>query len=112
MDITKDSEVSSAVENTVAWTRRSGATLGGVINCAGIATAAKIIDAHGNPHSLDLWNFAIAVNLTGSFNLSRLVCKHLIEVAPEGEDAERGVVIFVASSAAVSDTALYDFTQT
>ncbi|KAI5121872.1 hypothetical protein M0805_001080 [Coniferiporia weirii] len=99
-DITADGEVEAAVEGTVSWAKETGATLGGVVNCAGIATAAKVIDAHGNPHSLDLWNFAVAVNLTGAFNLTRLVCKHLINVTPEGSDGERGIVIFVASSAA------------
>lgn len=41
------------------------------------------------------------VNLTGSFNLTRLVLEHLIKVDPEpGSDGERGVVIFVSSAAA------------
>jgi len=100
-DITELSEVTSAVNKTVEWTSRSGAPLGGVINCAGVATAAKIIDAHGQPHSLDIWEFTIAVNLTGSFNLTRLVLEHLVKVDPEtGSDGERGVVIFVSSAAA------------
>lgn len=74
-----------------------------MINCAGVGTAAKIIDAQGEPHSLALWDFALAVNLTGSFNLTRLVLKHLVKVEPEegGTDGERGVVIFVSSAAAV-----------
>ena len=101
-DITELSEVASAVNKTVEWTSRSGAPLGGVINCAGVGTAAKIIDAHGQPHSLDIWEFTIAVNLTGSFNLTRLVLEHLVKVDPEtGSDGERGVVIFVSSAAAV-----------
>lgn len=100
-DVTNERDVSDAVESTISWTQKSGAQLGGVLNCAGVATAAKIIDAQGNPHSLDLWNFAVAVNLTGSFNLTRLVCKYLVNVPPEGDDGERGVVIFVASAAAV-----------
>jgi 3-hydroxyacyl-CoA dehydrogenase/3-hydroxy-2-methylbutyryl-CoA dehydrogenase len=62
---------------------------------------SKIIDSHGNPHSLDLWDFTIAVNLTGTFNLTRLALPHLISVNPEGPDGERGVIIFVSSSAAV-----------
>ena len=41
------------------------------------------------------------VNLTGTFNLTRITCKHLITVPPEGPDGERGVVVMVASSAAV-----------
>ena len=41
------------------------------------------------------------VNLTGTFNLTRIACKHLVKVPPEGPDGERGVVVMVASSAAV-----------
>ncbi|KII95333.1 hypothetical protein PLICRDRAFT_34176 [Plicaturopsis crispa FD-325 SS-3] len=101
MDITKLEQVEQAVEDAVKWTEETGAALGGVINCAGVGTAAKIIDAHNEPHSLDLWNFTIAVNLTGTFNLTRLALKHLVRVAPEDTaDKERGVVVLVASSAA------------
>lgn len=103
LDIREVSQIDDAVEKTVAWTKESGALLGGVINCAGVGVAAKIIDFKGEPHSLDLWDFAIAVNLTGSFNLTRLALKHLVKVeAEQGPDAERGVIIFVASAAAVS----------
>lgn len=101
-DITVLDDISAAVDGTMKWTSQTNAALGGVINCAGVGTAAKIIDAHGEPHSLDLWEFAMAVNLTGSFNLTRLVVKHLVKVDPEQTaDAERGVVVFVASAAAV-----------
>ena len=107
-DITQLTEVTSAVNKTVEWTSKTGATLGGVVNCAGVATAAKIINAHGEPHSLDIWDFVIAVNLTGTFNLTRLVLQHLIKVDPEtGRDGERGVVIFVSSSAAVSSDSVF-----
>ncbi|KAF7983730.1 hypothetical protein HWV62_19687 [Athelia sp. TMB] len=101
VDITQVAQIASAVDDVASWTKETGAHLGGVINCAGVGVAAKIIDAHNEPHSLDLWDFAIAVNLTGSFNLTRLALKHLIAVPPEeGDDGERGLVIFVASSAA------------
>lgn len=43
----------------------------------------------------------MAVNLTGTFNLTRIACKYLVNVPPEGPDGERGVVIMVASAAAV-----------
>ncbi len=49
-----------------------------------------------------MWNFALAINLTGTFNLTRIACKYLVNVPPEGPDGERGVVVMVASSAAVS----------
>jgi len=48
-----------------------------------------------------VWNLAIDINLTGTFNLTRIACKHLVKVPTEGPDGERGVVVMVASSAAV-----------
>jgi len=48
-----------------------------------------------------VWNFVLGINLTGTFNLTRLACKYLVKVPPEGPDGERGVVVMVASSAAV-----------
>lgn len=42
-DITKIPEVQNVVDRTVAWTQQTGAVLGGVINCAGIGTPAKVI---------------------------------------------------------------------
>jgi NAD(P)-dependent dehydrogenase (short-subunit alcohol dehydrogenase family) len=66
-----------------------------------LLTAKQIIGANGEPHSLDVWNFVLGVNLTGTFNLTRIVCKYLVRVLPEGPDEERGVVVMVASSAAV-----------
>lgn len=111
-DITKLEQVERAVDGTVEWTAATGAPLGGVINCAGVGTAAKIIDAHNEPHPLDLWDFTIAVNLTGTFNLTRLELRHLVKVAPEdGPDGERGVVVLVSSAAAVSREILSAFSQ-
>lgn len=62
----------------------------------------QTITGRGVPHSLDLFEFAIRVNVTGTFDLTRRVLEHLILTEPEGEDGERGVVIMVASAAAVS----------
>jgi len=59
-----------------------------------------VIDASGSPLSLDLFKFTQEVNVMGTFNLARLVCKHLIEVPAEGEDGERGIVVMVSSAAA------------
>jgi NAD(P)-dependent dehydrogenase (short-subunit alcohol dehydrogenase family) len=67
------------------------------------------VDSNGNPHPLSLWNFTLDVNLTGTFNLTRLALKHLITVVPEQPDGERGVVIMVASAAAVSQSHNLDF---
>lgn len=121
LDITQVGDIAKVVEQVVSWTKRTGAPLGGIINCAGVGVAGKvrcfisgiricfarakwsmqIIDADGQPHSLDVWNFTMDVNLTGTFNLTRLACKHMVTVPPEGPDGERGVVVMVASAAAV-----------
>ncbi|KAF8878868.1 hypothetical protein BD779DRAFT_1612982 [Infundibulicybe gibba] len=90
-----------ALLQTVKWISVTKAPLRGVVSCAGVGTAAKIIDRDGEPHSLNLWDFTIAVNLTGTFNLVRLALKHMVKTDPEdGSDGERGVIILVSSSAA------------
>lgn len=61
-----------------------------------------MIDARGFPLSLDLYKYTLAVNVAGTFDLTRLVCQHLVNVPPEGDDGERGVVVMVTSAAAVS----------
>ncbi|KZS94367.1 putative 3-hydroxyacyl-CoA dehydrogenase [Sistotremastrum niveocremeum HHB9708] len=99
-NITKTEEIQEAVDKAAEWAAKNNAPLGGVIHCAGVGTAAKVVESDGRPHSLELWNFTLGINLTGTFNLSRLVCPHLIKVAPEGPDEERGVIVMVASSAA------------
>ncbi|KAK7031684.1 3-hydroxy-acyl-CoA dehydrogenase, partial [Favolaschia claudopus] len=100
-DITNLKQIQQAVDGTVEWAAATNAPLGGVINCAGVGTAAKIIDAHNEPHSLDLWDFTLAVNVTGTFNLTRLALQHMIKATPEdGPDGERGVIVMVSSAAA------------
>jgi len=40
------------------------------------------------------------VNLTGTFNLTRLANEHLLSVQPDGRDGERGIIIMTSSAAA------------
>jgi NAD(P)-dependent dehydrogenase (short-subunit alcohol dehydrogenase family) len=61
----------------------------------------QVIDAQGAPHSADLWDFALAVNLSGTFHLARLALPHMIKNSGSGPDAERGVLVFASSAAAV-----------
>ncbi|PVG00940.1 putative 3-hydroxyacyl-CoA dehydrogenase [Serendipita vermifera] len=99
-DLTKDAEIEQAVNQSLEWSKQTGAVLGGVVNCGGVAIAQKVVASDGTPHSLDLFEFALQLNVTGTFNLTRRVLEHLIKVEPEGEDKERGVIIMVASAAA------------
>ncbi|KAH9072268.1 AICARFT/IMPCHase bienzyme [Lactarius deliciosus] len=81
LNISQVEDITRVVEQVVLWTKETGSQLGGVINCAGVGTAAKVsqmLSLRAKPHSLDVWNF----------------------VPPEGPDEERGVVVMVASAAA------------
>jgi short-subunit dehydrogenase involved in D-alanine esterification of teichoic acids len=41
-DLTNAAEVEKTVQNVVGWVTSTKATLGGVVNCAGVASAAKV----------------------------------------------------------------------
>jgi NAD(P)-dependent dehydrogenase (short-subunit alcohol dehydrogenase family) len=70
-----------------------------LMNCAGIGPAAKTT-SKGKPHSFDLFQKVITINLIGSFNCIRLAATDLAELDPINEDGERGVFISTASVAA------------
>ena len=70
----------------------------GLVNCAGIAPAEKIVGKKG-PHSLELFQKVITVNLIGSFNMMRLAAEAMSANEPEAT-GERGVMISTASVAA------------
>jgi NAD(P)-dependent dehydrogenase (short-subunit alcohol dehydrogenase family) len=93
-DVTDSAQVKNAVD---AAAQKFGA-LHGAINCAGIATAERVIGREG-PQPLEHFSKVIAVNLIGTFNVIRLAGAKMIERAVEpGED--RGVIVCTASVAA------------
>ncbi len=73
-------------------------TLFGLVNCAGIAPAAKTVGKDG-AHSLAAFSKVVTVNLIGSFNMIRLAAEAMSKNAPE-PTGERGVLISTASVAA------------
>ncbi len=72
--------------------------LRGLVSCAGIGGAAKVVGKNG-AHPLDAFSKTIQVNLIGSFNMARLAATAMASNAPL-EDNERGVIINTASIAA------------
>ena len=70
----------------------------GLVNCAGVAPAAKIVGKNG-AHSLDLFQKVVSINLIGSFNMMRLAAEAMSANTPE-PTGERGVMINTASVAA------------
>ncbi|MDN5843758.1 MAG: 3-hydroxyacyl-CoA dehydrogenase [Alcaligenaceae bacterium] len=92
-DVTQESDAQAVVEAATHEGR-----LFGLINCAGIAPAARIVGKSG-AHPLDLFRKVIDINLVGTFNMSRLAAQAMSQNEPE-PTGERGVLINTASVAA------------
>ena len=69
------------------------------VNCAGIATARRIIGRNG-PAPLEAFRRVIEVNLIGTFNVMRVCASDMADLEPVNETGERGVMIATASVAA------------
>jgi NAD(P)-dependent dehydrogenase (short-subunit alcohol dehydrogenase family) len=92
-DVTDEDSVREAVEAT-----RELGELRGAINCAGVASAEKVLGREG-PHSLDSFVQVVQVNLVGTFNVIRLAAEVMSRNEPL-ESGERGVIVNTASVAA------------
>ena len=88
----------AAIRAAVAEARERFGGLHGVVNCAGVAPAERVLGKTG-PHGLESFQRAININLVGTFNVTRLAAQVMAENEP-GEDGERGVVVTTASVAA------------
>ncbi|MEV4776250.1 SDR family NAD(P)-dependent oxidoreductase [Microbacterium sp. LWH12-1.2] len=92
-DVTSVEEVQAAVA-----TAQAAAPLRIVVNCAGIAPPAKVLDREGNPAVLGDFERIIRINLVGTFNVisqaSAVIAKN------ELIDGDRGVIVSTASVAA------------
>jgi NAD(P)-dependent dehydrogenase (short-subunit alcohol dehydrogenase family) len=93
-DITSESAAQAAVANAMT----AFGQINGLVNCAGIVGAQKILGKEG-PHALDSFSQVINVNLIGSFNLLRLAAAAIGEGTAD-DGGERGVIINTASVAA------------
>ena len=92
-DVSQEADGQAAVAAATGLGR-----LMGLVNCAGIAPAAKTVGRDG-AHPLALFSKTITVNLIGSFNMIRLAAEAMAKNAPEST-GERGVLISTASVAA------------
>jgi NAD(P)-dependent dehydrogenase (short-subunit alcohol dehydrogenase family) len=70
-----------------------------VVNCAGIAPAAKTV-SRGEAHDPAMFQKTIGINLIGSFHCASEGAKHMVAAEPIGPDGARGVIINTASVAA------------
>jgi len=93
-DITSEIDCRTAIASAVGV---FGA-LHGVINCAGVAPAERVLGRNG-AHGLESFRRTIEINLIGSFNMVRLAAEAMAG-GEHDEEGERGVVINTASVAA------------
>lgn len=70
----------------------------GLVNCAGIGVASRVVGRDG-PMPLEDYTRVIQVNLVGSFNMMRLVAAHMTAQDPDA-GGERGAIVNTASVAA------------
>lgn len=92
-DVTSEADAQAAIDAATA-----AGNLRGLVNCAGIAPAARIVGKTG-PHELSLFRRVIDINLVGSFNMARLAAQAMTSNDPQ-DTGERGVIINTASVAA------------
>ncbi|KIP15361.1 3-hydroxy-2-methylbutyryl-CoA dehydrogenase [Burkholderia ubonensis] len=92
-DVSREEDAQAAVDAAT----RAG-TLRGLVNCAGIAPAAKTVGKDG-AHPLDAFAKTINVNLVGTFNMIRLAAVAMSANEPNAL-GERGVIVSTASVAA------------
>jgi len=72
--------------------------LHGLVNCAGVAPAEKVVGRDG-PHKLESFARTININLVGTFNMIRLAAEAMMKGEPDA-GGERGVIVNTASVAA------------
>lgn len=92
-DVTDDGDVRAVMEKA-----RSLGKLMGLVNCAGVAPAERIVGKSG-AHSLASFTRTVTVNLVGTFNMIRLAAEAMAHNEPEST-GERGCLISTASVAA------------
>ena len=93
-NVAKEEDVQLAINGAV----EKYGTIHGVVNCAGLGTATRIVGKKG-VFPLEEFNYVVQVNLVGTFNVIRLAAAAMVNNEPN-EHGERGVIVNTASVAA------------
>lgn len=97
VDVTNTAQVTAAVEQAAEL-----APLKALVNSAGIAAAQRTIGRDGqlaSAHDLDRFRRVVAVNLIGTFDMTRQAATYMSRNEPD-EDGQRGAIVSIASVAA------------
>jgi NAD(P)-dependent dehydrogenase (short-subunit alcohol dehydrogenase family) len=93
-DVTDAGQIAAAVDIAAA-----AAPLRVVVNCAGIAPPAKVLDRDGVPTPLADFERIIRVNLIGTYNVTAQAAAAMARTEPTAS-GDRGVIVGTASVAA------------
>ena len=94
-DVTSEQDAQAVVDLAC---QDSARPLFGLVNCAGVAPASRTVGRNG-PHTLELFQKTVMINLVGTFNMCRLAAAAMSSNTPEAS-GERGERINTASVAA------------
>uniref|UniRef100_A0A7S3P597 3-hydroxyacyl-CoA dehydrogenase type-2 n=1 Tax=Amphora coffeiformis TaxID=265554 RepID=A0A7S3P597_9STRA len=92
VDVTDPDSVTAALDHLQDT---FGQPLNACIQCAGVATARKMISGKGVVHSLEDFARTIAINTNGTFNVARLAAERMTENAVD-DDGLRGCFVHTA----------------
>jgi NAD(P)-dependent dehydrogenase (short-subunit alcohol dehydrogenase family) len=94
-DVTDETQVADALDAAIG----AFGPLRGLVNCAGIGSAARTVGKDAAPFPLDVFRRTIEVNLIGTFNVIRLAAARIAGNPPDA-GGERGAIVNTASIAA------------
>jgi len=96
VDVTDPESVTAALDRIQDT---FGRPLNACIQCAGVATARKMISGKGVVHPLEDFARTVTINTNGTFNVARLAVERMQE-NPVDQDGLRGCLVHTASIAA------------
>jgi len=96
VDVSDPEQVTAAVDSA----RERFGRIDAAVCCAGISPAGRTVNRRGDMFSLDTFRRTIEVNLIGLYDVVRNAARHMADNDP-GVDGERGVIVNVASIAAM-----------
>ncbi|MEU6573427.1 SDR family NAD(P)-dependent oxidoreductase [Streptomyces sp. NPDC046805] len=99
-DVSDADQVEAAVTTAVAHFGKVDLA----VNAAGISPAHRVVDRKGEMFPMDMWQRTLDINLTGAFDVLRNVALAMSKNVP-GQDAERGLIVNVASAAGLEGQA-------
>ena len=87
------------IESALILAKKHYGSIHGLINCAGILVSERLLKKDGSLFNPEQFRHCLEVNLTGSFNMIRLIAP-VLQKNPVDPNGERGVIINTASIAA------------